>query len=95
MLEVSTNIEENKKIRLKVLSKAEKDPKLQDMLIRKCKEDPIFFCNLFCWTYDPRLNEPHLPFILYPRQAELFKELDRYLDLSFKGESRNGLTARI
>ena len=89
MIEVPTNIEDNKKIRLKVLSKAEKDPELQAILIRKCKEDPIFFCNLFCWTYDPRLNEPHLPFILYPRQAELFKQLDSYLERSFKGERIN------
>jgi len=76
MLTVPTNIEDNKKIRLKVLQKAENNPELQAILIRKCKEDPIFFCNLFCWTYDPRLNEPHLPFILYPRQAELFKKLE-------------------
>ena len=27
------------------------------------------------WTYNPRLNEPHLPFILYPYQTQFVKEV--------------------
>jgi len=92
MIKVPTNIEDNKKVRLKVLQKVENNPELQAILIRKCREDPIFFCNLFCWTYDPRLNEPHLPFILYPRQAELFRQLDAILLRANKGEHINLVT---
>lgn len=84
-----TDPNENKKARLKFLQASESgqgSQKVKAMLFRKCKEDPIFFCNFFCWTLDPRLANPHLPFILYPRQAELFKQLDGYLARSQQGE---------
>jgi len=85
-MDFPTEPTENKKARLKFIQEANKSQKVKAMLFRKCKEDPIFFCNFFCWTLDPRLPNPHLPFILYPRQAELFKQLDNYLERSQKGE---------
>jgi len=85
-MDFPTEPTENKKARLKFIQEANKSQKVRAMLFRKCKEDPIFFCNFFCWTLDPRLPNPHLPFILYPRQVELFKQLDNYLERSQKGE---------
>jgi len=40
---------------------------------RLCSEDPLFFINNFCYTYDPRGKkqpEKHLPFILYRFQED-------------------------
>ena len=40
---------------------------------RLCSEDPLFFINNFCYTYDPRGKkqpEKHLPFILYRLQED-------------------------
>jgi hypothetical protein len=44
-------------------------------IITKCKNDPCFFFNYLLWTYNPRLNDPHLPFILYPYQTEFVKKI--------------------
>ena len=44
-------------------------------IIRKCKEDPIFFFNMFLWTYNPRLDKPHVPFITYPYQDDFIKQI--------------------
>ena len=81
-----TNPDENIKFRAKLIQEAEKSIKAKKDILKLCKFDPVFFCNTFCWTLDPRLSNPHLPFILYPRQAELFKQLDSYLLRSQKGE---------
>ena len=44
-------------------------------IISKCKNDPCFFFNYMLWTYNPRLNDPHLPFILYPYQTKFIKDI--------------------
>ena len=44
-------------------------------IIAKCKNDPCFFFNYMLWTYNPRLNEPHLPFILYPFQTKFVEDV--------------------
>ena len=50
-------------------------------LIRKCKEDPIFFFNMFLWTYNPRLDKPHVPFITYPYQDDFIKQIVEAVEL--------------
>ena len=45
---------ENLKQRLILISKANSDVELQQILMRKCKEDPLFFFNVFLWTYKPK-----------------------------------------
>ena len=49
-------------------------------IISKCKDDPCYFFNYMLWTYNPRLNEPHLPFILYPFQTEFVREVVRSVE---------------
>ena len=44
-------------------------------IITKCKNDPCYFFNYLLWTYNPRLDEPHLPFILYPYQTKFVKDV--------------------
>jgi len=61
---------QNKLQRLKMLTRAKEDPYVQWMIIKKCELDPLFFFNMLLRTYNPRLDKPHLPFILYPYQEE-------------------------
>lgn len=49
-------------------------------IIAKCKNDPCFFFNYMLWTYNPRLNEPHLPFILYPFQTQFIREVVKSIE---------------
>lgn len=70
-------IRANKEFRLHVLQQAENDKELQELLIRKCKEDILFLVNVFCWTYDPRKTPSNLPFITYPFQDETLLNIVR------------------
>ena len=88
-MEVPKTILENLQYRAKLINQANKDEKFKQVISRKCELDNVFFCNSFCWTYDPREKFPHLPFILYPRQEELFRYLDELLQRAEKGEKIN------
>lgn len=63
----------NKEKRLELLKYTSADGWVT--IIRKCKEDPIFFFNMFLWTYNPRLDKPHVPFITYPYQDDFIKQI--------------------
>ena len=63
----------NKEKRLELLQYTSDDGWVK--IIRKCKEDPIFFFNMFLWTYNPRLDKPHVPFITYPYQDDFIKQI--------------------
>lgn len=65
--------ENNKAKRLEILKYTSPDGWVE--IIRKCKEDPIFFFNMFLWTYNPRLAVPHIPFITYPYQDDFIKQI--------------------
>lgn len=54
--------------RAALLSKAEHDPKLQQLLLETCKRDIVYWFNNFCWTYNPRAEVTTMPFNLYPFQ---------------------------
>ena len=61
LLEAKPNTEEWNKKKLEIIS--------------KCKNDPCFFFNYMLWTYNPRLDYPHLPFILYPFQTKFIHDV--------------------
>ena len=65
--------ENNKQKRLEILKYTSPEGWVE--IIRKCKEDPIFFFNMFLWTYNPRLATPHVPFITYPYQDDFIKQI--------------------
>lgn len=65
--------ENNKEKRLEILKYT--SPEGWVKIIMKCKEDPIFFFNMFLWTYNPRLATPHVPFITYPYQDDFIKQI--------------------
>ena len=80
---------ENKRFRAEILQNSENDKEFQDVLKQKCAMDPIFFIDTFCWTYDPRLQDPIIPFILYPKQEKLIYKLEDLLLRSQNGEKIN------
>lgn len=49
-------------------------------VLAKAMEDPVFFCDAFLWTYDPRVAtyglQPWVPFIPYRRQRQLLRWLE-------------------
>ena len=70
-MEYPKSIAENKIYRAKCLLKAQESDKVKAALLYKCKQDRLFWFNIFAWTYDPRSTDKHLPFITYPFQDHL------------------------
>ena len=48
---------------------------------RRCVEDKIYWFNNYVWTIDTRITPSIIPFILWPKEIELVKQLDKYQDL--------------
>ena len=48
---------------------------------RRCVEDKVYWFNNYVWTMDTRITPSIIPFVLYPKQIELIKQLDKYEDL--------------
>ncbi len=69
------DLDANKRFRLEVILKAKENQKLQCLLLEKCRQDIVFFVNVFCWTYDPRVEPSTLPFITYEYQDETLLSL--------------------
>ena len=43
------------------------DAKARQLVLDRCRAEPVFFINSFCWTYDPRFKMK-LPMVLWARQ---------------------------
>lgn len=56
--------------RLKTLEKCKDDPIARGIIMAECTENPLFFTNIFGWTYDPRREESEVPFITYDYQDD-------------------------
>ncbi len=80
-------LDENIVWKEKLLLEAENDTILQADLLAACAESLLFFTNAFVWTYhqfdvDPITGErieslsPHVPFITWEIQDELFNEFE-------------------
>lgn len=75
---VPRDIRANLKWRRDAIARATVDVEYADMLREACSKDVIFFIDVFCFTYDPRVEPfPKLPFILYPFQEEAILEILR------------------
>ena len=46
----------------------EQQPELRPMELALCRRDAAHWVNAWCWTYDPRLAAPVVPFDLFPKQ---------------------------
>ena len=51
----------------------------RDHVWAMCQEDPFFYFDSFVFTYNPRLSNPSLPFILYDYQREAIVEMCKCL----------------
>lgn len=40
-----------------------------------CQDDPIHWCNNWCWIFDPRFKTQRIPFVLKPYQEDIFRSL--------------------
>lgn len=67
------------------LTTAGHSPELQQLLLAQCRRDIRFWFNHFCWTFDPRLPQPHQPFVLYPYQEKILQDLCQAIE---QGEDR-------
>lgn len=89
---------QNKLQRLKMLTRAKEDKYVQEMILKKCERDPLFFFNMLLWTYNPRLDKPHLPFIFYPYQEEsildLIESIEKGIDHRYE-KSRDMWFSRV
>lgn len=74
-MNASKDIEKNKQFRADILEKCKNDEHIRNLVTAKCAEDCIFFIDTFGWTFNPRLQEPEIPFILYDFQEQHIKEI--------------------
>lgn len=84
------DIKNNLRQRAKLLLKSKNNNKLQAIVKRKCRESPLFFFNMFLFTYKPKSvweekepTSPHFPFITYPFQDDFILWI---IDCIEKGE---------
>jgi len=73
LLKYPKTVEENLRFRASLLREAEDNITLQSVCKELCRRDRLFFYNVFAWTYDPRTEARHLPFITYQYQDEIIK----------------------
>ena len=65
-----TNYAASIRNRLNRRSLLEQTPQFQPLELAKCRRDPSHWVNAWCWTYDPRLAAPVVPFDLFFKQAQ-------------------------
>lgn len=73
----SKDIEQNLKQRANLLIKSKNNTQLQLILKKKCSDSPLFFFNMFLFTYKPKAvwdewepTSPHFPFITFDFQDD-------------------------
>jgi hypothetical protein len=66
--------------RAHLLEAAQVSPELQQFLLELCRRDIHFWFRHFAWTFDPRLSQPHQPFVLFPYQEETVQVLAACID---------------
>lgn len=67
---VPTDPAENLAFRQRLLDMAAEDALLQEALLGQCRDDIHYFINVFLFTFDPRTDNKHLPFVEWGYQRE-------------------------
>lgn len=71
----------NLRFRRSLLLEAGRDASAAAQIRRMCAEDLLFYVNAFCFTYDPRLSVPVVPFVTYEFQDEAMLDLVSCVEL--------------
>lgn len=71
--------------RIQLKRDIEKKPKLIAIERELCSRDIFHFIKNWCWTFDPREDDSHIPFLLYDYQIEALKWLDSRFDAQEDG----------
>ena len=74
---VPKDLRKNIAFRNHILNKAARSPSYAQHIRQMCKEDMLFYINVFGWTYSPKemAGQPLIPFISYEFQDECMNEL--------------------
>ena len=72
--------QENLAFREKMLYWSLNDDKCRQENLDMCAFDPLYFLNVWCWTYNPRLDDPHLQFITYEFQDVTIRKLVKAIE---------------
>ncbi|MEN6583040.1 MAG: terminase [Armatimonadota bacterium] len=67
------------------LNRHNADPNLQALALALCSKDIGHWFDNWVWTYDPRLEVPFIPMILFYRQLEFLKWLEEREELKNDG----------
>jgi hypothetical protein len=70
-----------------MLAKCAEDKDAQDLIVKQCGDDILFFFNMLLWTYKPKAvgsewepESPNLPFITYPYQDDFILEILHHIE---------------
>ena len=66
----------NAAARKRVLEACAKSAAMRRQVTERCSNDGLFWLNMFGTTIDPRRTPAKLPFVTYPFQDDLFRELE-------------------
>ena len=70
----------NLEFRRELIAFANRGAREKATLLSMCAEDCLFYVNAFCWTYDPRLSSPTVPFITYPFQDDAIQKVHESIE---------------
>jgi len=82
----SDDVAEKRKLRVQLIDAAQRKMEARTMLWQLCQRDDnpaegaIFFIENFGWTFDPRKEPKHIPFILFDYQKRAIRELIDHID---------------
>lgn len=68
--EVPSDPRENAALRADLIWRGAHEPGAAKAVLDLCARDPLFYASVFCFTYDPRLRVPVVPFVAYPFQND-------------------------
>lgn len=73
------NYKEKLEKRILIKKNCEVDLSFRKEVLEKCFTDSVFWCDNFAYTFDPREENRNLPFILWDKQIEYVRWVERLL----------------